>query len=191
MLMPARRDRTTIQRILKVNHAGETGAINIYSAQIAIAKRFFPHIVPKLDEMRLDEIKHCRIFRDAMPARETRPCRVMSLWSLGGYVLGAITALMGERMVWICTEAVESTVHLHLNDQLRFLETRDPDLYGLIDSIQVEELAHLREAQSRQSSTGLFHAGGMLVIGFLTAAMIWLSTWGDSSFMKRELDAAR
>lgn len=69
MLMPARRDRTTIQRILKVNHAGETGAINIYSAPIAIAKRFFPHIVPKLDEMRLDEIKHCRIFRDAMPAR--------------------------------------------------------------------------------------------------------------------------
>jgi ubiquinone biosynthesis monooxygenase Coq7 len=61
----------------------------------------------------------------------------------------------------------------------------------LIDSIQEEELAHLREAQSRQGSTGLFHAGGMLVIGFLTTAMIWLSTWGDSSFMKRELDAAR
>ena len=191
MLMPARRDKTTIQRILKVNHAGETGAIKIYSAQIALARRFFPHIVPALDEMRLDEIEHCRIFRDAMPAREARPCRVMSLWSLGGYVLGATTALMGERMVWICTEAVESTVHRHLNDQLRFLKTRDHGLYELIDSIQEEELSHLREARNRQDSTGVLRTVGVLVIGFLTAMMIWLSTWGDTSFMKRELDAAK
>lgn len=192
MLMPASRDRTTIQRIVKVNHAGETGAIKIYAAQIAVARRLFPHIVPVLEKMRLDEIDHCALFRNAMPARGARPCRVMSLWSLGGYVLGAITALMGERMVWICTEAVESTVHHHLNDQLTFLQSRDPELHGLIASIQEEEMDHLKTAQDAQDSEGLLHFAGIFAIGSVTSLMIWLSTWGDTSRMTRELvDAAK
>ncbi|WP_442581845.1 demethoxyubiquinone hydroxylase family protein [Mesorhizobium sp. ASY16-5R] len=184
------RDRTTIQRIVKVNHAGETGAIKIYAAQIAIARRLFPHVVPELEKMRLDEVNHCGLFRDAMPARGARPCRVMSLWSLGGYVLGASTALMGERMVWICTEAVESTVHHHLLDQLAFLQFRDPELHRLIGSIQEEELDHLRTAQQRQKPGGVLHSTGVLVIGALTSTMIWLSTWGDTSRMKQELAGA-
>jgi ubiquinone biosynthesis monooxygenase Coq7 len=189
---PIDRDRTTIQRIVKVNHAGETGAIKIYAAQIAVATRLFPHVVPELERMRLDEVDHCRLFRDAMPARGARPCRVMSLWSLGGYVLGALTALTGERMVWICTEAVESTVHHHLLDQLAFLRSRDPELHRLIASIQEEELDHLRTARQRQKPGGMLRAAGLFVIGALTSTMIWLSTWGDTSRMKQELaDAAR
>ncbi|SCB56218.1 Ubiquinone biosynthesis protein COQ7 [Rhizobium aethiopicum] len=113
------RDRdVTIRRILKVNHAGEFGAIRIYGAQILMARRLFPDIVPALEEMREDEISHCRLFREAMPARSARPCRVMAFWSLGGFVLGMLTALGGRDMIWICAEAVESTVHRHLEDQL-------------------------------------------------------------------------
>jgi ubiquinone biosynthesis monooxygenase Coq7 len=190
MLRRAHPDVTT-RRILKVNHAGETGAIKIYTAQIAVARRFFPQVVAELDQMRLDEIEHCRLFREAMPARNARPCRIMSLWSLGGYVLGVTTALFGERMVWICTEAVESTVHRHLEDQLRFLKMRDPDLHSLIASIQDQELAHLRDAQEHQiSRDGYFRAVPIWTIGFLTDAMIWLSTWGDSTWMRVEIEAA-
>src|SRR5262249_134028 len=112
----------TIQRILKVNHAGEYGAIRIYGAQIAIARRFYPDIVGILSDIRAHEIRHCWLFRDAMPYRSARPCRVMAFWSLGGFVLGLVTALMGQRMIWICTEAVESAVHRHLEDQLAFLD---------------------------------------------------------------------
>ncbi|MBB3524844.1 ubiquinone biosynthesis monooxygenase Coq7 [Rhizobium sp. BK456] len=110
----------TVRRILKVNHAGEFGAIRIYGAQILMARRLFPGIVPALEEMREDEIEHCRLFREAMPARRARPCRVMAFWSLGGSVLGILTALGGRNMIWICTQAVESTVHRHLEDQLAF-----------------------------------------------------------------------
>lgn len=64
------RDRdVTMRRILKVNHAGEFGAIRIYGAQILVARRLFPDILPALEEMRRDEIDHCRLFREAMPAR--------------------------------------------------------------------------------------------------------------------------
>lgn len=181
----------TIRRILKVNHAGEFGAIRIYGAQIAVARRLFPDIVPLLKDMRDDEIDHCRLFRDAMPPRCARPCRVMSLWSLGGYVLGFLTALCGRNMIWICTEAVESTVHRHLEDQLIFLTSRDPDLHALIASIQEQELAHLREAERNQKRQGLSHAMLLPVIGGLTDLMIWLSTWGDSTWMRTEMARAR
>lgn len=180
----------TIRRILKVNHAGEFGAIRIYGAQIAVARRLYPDIVPALEEMRADEIDHCRLFREAMPARGARPCRIMSLWSLGGYVLGALTALGGRNTVWICTEAVESTVHRHLEDQLAFLADRDPQLHALIASIQQEELAHLREAENNQRARGLSRAVLLPLVSGLTDLMIWLSTWGDSSWMRAEMARA-
>jgi 3-demethoxyubiquinol 3-hydroxylase len=192
MLLPSRDPRMTVKRILKVNHAGETGAIRIYAAQIAVAKRLFPHIVPELEEMRADEIEHERLFREAMPARRARPCWVMSLWKLGGYVLGFATALMGERMVWVCTEAVEATVHRHLQDQLFFLKDRDPELHALILSIQEQEMAHLADAREHQGDAkSASRSAGNAVIGFATDVLIWLSTWGDSTWMSREMRAAR
>ncbi|WP_337797027.1 demethoxyubiquinone hydroxylase family protein [Rhizobium skierniewicense] len=177
----------TVRRILKVNHAGEFGAIRIYGAQIFIARWLFPDIVSKLEEMRDDEIDHCRLFRDAMPARGARPCRIMALWSLGGFVLGFLTALSGQNTIWICTEAVESTVHRHLGEQLRFLQKRDPDLYALILSIQEQELAHLTEAENSQKHRGTMRKVLLPIIGGLTDLMIWLSTWGDSSWMRAEM----
>ncbi|RFB93615.1 demethoxyubiquinone hydroxylase family protein [Rhizobium leguminosarum bv. trifolii] len=177
----------TIRRILKVNHAGEFGAIRIYGAQIVMARRLFPDIVPALEEMRKDEIEHCRLFREAMPSRSAKPCRVMAFWSLGGFVLGLLTALGGRNMIWICTEAVESTVHRHLEDQLAFLAKRDPELHTLIASIQEQELAHLRKAEDSQKRRGPSHALLLPIIGALTDLMIWLSTWGDSSWMRAEM----
>jgi ubiquinone biosynthesis monooxygenase Coq7 len=181
----------TVRRILKVNHAGEFGAIRIYGAQIAVARRLFPDIVPSLEEMHDDEIDHCRLFREAMPPRSAKPCRIMSLWSLGGYVLGFLTVLGGRNTVWICTEAVESAVHRHLEDQLTFLASRDPDLHALIIAIQEQELAHLQEAENNQERRGLSHAVLLPVIGALTDLMIWLSTWGDSTWMRAEMARAR
>jgi 3-demethoxyubiquinol 3-hydroxylase len=93
------RDALTIARILRVNHAGEYGAIRIYSAQIAIARRLWPDVVDDLRRMLDHELEHCAAFRAAMPARHSRPCRVMSLWSWGGLLLGAVTAIAGRRSI--------------------------------------------------------------------------------------------
>lgn len=180
----------TIRRILKVNHAGEHGAIRIYGAQIAVARHLYPAIVESLSDIRGHEIEHCRLFRAAMPDRGARPCRVMSFWSLGGLILGFATALMGERMIWICTEAVESAVHRHLEDQLDFLEGRDSELRSLISSIQSEELSHLHEAQERRGRAEPVQRGAVVLIGAVTDALIWLSTWGDSTRMVREMRSA-
>jgi ubiquinone biosynthesis monooxygenase Coq7 len=181
----------TVARIVRVNHAGEFGAIRIYSAQIIVASRLYPEVVPALATMLGHEKIHCAKFLGAMPERNTRPCRVMSFWSWGGWWLGLLTALMGRQAIWICTAAVEAAVHRHLDDQLHFLAGRDRGLAAIIRAIREEELAHLQHAEDHIETRG---AGAHLlrrVITFATDAVIWLSTWGDSTRMARALRASR
>lgn len=183
----APRDALTVQRILKVNHAGEYGAIRIYRSQIAVAKRRCADVVPHLEHMLEHEIEHCRVFGEAMPSRMARPCRVMSFWSLGGSVLGFITAAMGRQAIWTCTAAVETAVHRHLDDQLHFLKDKDRELHAAILSIREEELSHLRTAEDHLDGTTTLRSALREVISAATDMMIWLSTWGDSSRMARDL----
>ncbi len=181
-------DQKTVRRILKVNHAGEYGAIRIYKAQLWLARRFYPDIVPFLQETLGHEINHCTLFYNAMPERQTRPCRVMSLWGNGGYVLGFVTALMGRQAIWLCTSAVEDTVHKHLEDQLRFLAGKDDALVALIESIKAEELHHLDHANEQITSNGVWARVLRFAIAMATEALIALSTWGDS--LRMGLDQA-
>ena len=180
----------TIARILRVNHAGEYGAIRIYSAQIGVARRWLPDVVPALAEMLGHEKQHCSKFFAAMPARGSRPCRIMSLWSMGGWLLGFLTALAGRQSIWVCTAAVEAAVHRHLDDQLHFLAGRDADLHAIILSIREEELAHLHHAEAHLGTPGILQKGLRAAISTITDALIWLSTWGDSTRMARDLRLA-
>ncbi|ESY14003.1 MULTISPECIES: demethoxyubiquinone hydroxylase family protein [unclassified Mesorhizobium] len=191
MADPSRQDALTVARIVRVNHAGEFGAIRIYSAQILVARRLWPDCVPSLSEMLGHERTHCAAFRAAMPARRSRPCRVMQFWSWGGWVLGFVTALLGPQGIWACTAAVEAAVHRHLDDQLFFLANRDHDLHGIILAIREEELAHLHHAEEQLKSPGPALNFLRSLISIATDVLIWLSTWGDSSRMTRALKAAK
>jgi ubiquinone biosynthesis monooxygenase Coq7 len=184
------REALTIARIVRVNHAGEYGAIRIYSAQISVARRWFPDMVPALADMLGHEKQHCAAFFAAMPARGSRPCRIMRLWSMGGWLLGFLTALMGRNTIWVCTAAVEAAVHRHLDDQLHFLSQRDKELHGLILSIREEELSHLRHAEAHLGNPGSLQRGLRNAISAITDLLIWLSTWGDSTRMARDLRLA-
>jgi len=181
------REALTVARIVRVNHAGEYGAIRIYGAQIAVARRFFPDVVSDLSHMLEHEIRHCTVFSAAMPARHSRPCRLISLWSTGGSILGFVTALMGRQSVWTCTAAVEATVHRHLDDQLGFMVSRDRKLHEAIRDIREEELAHLSHAKAQLRPANLYRSALRGLISFLTDLMIWLSTWGDSARMAQDL----
>jgi 3-demethoxyubiquinol 3-hydroxylase len=185
------RESLTIARILKVNHAGEHGAIQIYSAQIAIARRLYPELVPTLQGMLDHEIEHRAVFAAAMPSRNARPCRVMALWALGGSLLGLVTALIGRDAIWTTTAAVEAAVHRHLDDQLHFLSSRDLILHQAIADIREEELSHLRAAEANISREASVLSVLRPTISAVTDALIWLSTWGDSTRMARDLEASK
>ena len=155
-----------------------------------MARRWFPDVVPALSDMLGHEQQHCAAFLAAMPARQARPCRIMSLWSWGGWLLGFLTALAGRQSIWTCTAAVEAAVHRHLDDQLHFLRERDAELHAIILSIREEELSHLRHAEAQLAHPGSVQRALQRTISVMTDMLIWLSTWGDSSRMARELRAA-
>jgi ubiquinone biosynthesis monooxygenase Coq7 len=181
------REALTIGRIVKVNHAGEYGAIRIYSAQIKASAKRYPEIVAALADMLAHEKKHCAAFAAAMPQRNTRPCRVMTFWGFGGWLLGFLTAQMGRQAIWVCTAAVEGAVHRHLDEQLEFLAQRDVELHRIILEIREEELSHLHYAETHIESNTRSYRLLSRIIADATEVLIWLSTWGDSSRMKKEL----
>ena len=183
--MPALYDRS-IARILKVNHAGEYGAIRIYQAQLQVARHRFTDLVPFLEKTLADESDHCNKFRAAMPPRDTRPCLTLWFWSWGGYILGVITAMAGRNAVMVCTETVEDAVHHHMNDQIVFLADKDSELQRLIEIIRVEELEHLDFAAKRVRHSRLTKLAFKLIYA-TTEILIWLSTQGAASQMKRDL----
>ena len=182
----SREERLTVARIIKVNHAGEYGAIRIYRAQLFVARLWMPELAPFLSETLSHEETHCRRFREAMTERATRPCYAMWLWGLGGTTLGLITAVMGRNAIMTCTKAVEQTVHQHLDDQLRWLAGRDEDLRTTIAAIQVEEDAHLAHACAHLIPSPFNHLIDMAVT-VATEIVIWLSTQGAVSRMKATL----
>jgi ubiquinone biosynthesis monooxygenase Coq7 len=81
-------------------------------------------------------------------------------------------------------------VHRHLDDQLHFLKERDQELYGIIEDIREEELSHLHHAESRIAGPRAEQRPMGRLIWIATDVVIWLSTWGDSTRMARELRLA-
>ena len=171
---------------MKVNHAGEYGAIRIYSAQLIVSKRIHKDLVPFLEHTLAHEIAHAQKFIEAMKIRQTRPCRAMPLWGIGGWILGFTTACMGKNAVMICTEAVESAVHAHLQDQIRYLDNKDAELRNIILDIEKEEIEHLHYAQHHVRHSWLTKPLSC-VITFSTESVIWLSTQGDVTRMKNAI----
>ncbi len=178
-----RLNRTIPARILRVNHGGEHGAIRIYRAQIATARVRCPDLLPFLEEALGHEREHLAAFRALMPARQSKPCRLMWIWGMGGAVLGTLTGLIGRGAIVACTVAVERTVHRHLDDQLAYLRPRDSELAAVIGVIQRQEQEHIEEAARRGKSARWLES----TISALTDGLIFLSTRGDSAKLAREL----
>lgn len=180
-------DQRLIRRILRVNHAGEHGAVSIYTAQIAHLGVRHAECKTWLAETLQHERAHRAAFREAMPARAAKPCRALAVWSIGGWVLGCITALLGRRGVMACTAAVERTVHGHLEEQIAFLRLHDHELAMLVERIQVEELSHLHHAEANLPRTSAPVRLLTLGIEAATEVLIALSTRGDSVRLRRAL----
>jgi ubiquinone biosynthesis monooxygenase Coq7 len=166
----------SVDQILRVDHAGECGAIRIYRSQIAIARVLHPGCVPALEHMLGHELTHFETFDRLLKARKVRPCHALPLWMAGGWMLGTITALFGERAIWVCTAAIENTVNDHLEHQVAVLRVQDPEALAAVESIRRDEKEHEQHAVAHGGeSRGLYRVLRWIVKG-ATSFAIWLST---------------
>lgn len=106
-----------IDEIIRINHAGELGADRIYAGQCAVLGK--TRVGPTLQHMWDQEKKHREEFERLIQEYRVRPTVMMPIWNVAGFVLGAGTALMGEKAAMACTVAVETVIVEHYNDQLR------------------------------------------------------------------------
>ena len=165
---------STGDRILKVDHAGEHGAVNIYRAQIVVSRITAPELTDTLGEFIAHEQRHRALFWDLMQARGVRRCKSYLLCGFGGYVLGFITAALGRHAIAATTFAVESVVLGHLEEQMIALKDIDPDAHDAVSNIVEEEREH-HDHGERLMQTGKFWPALITpIVRFSTETVIWL-----------------
>ena len=129
-----------VERVLRVNQAGELGAVRIYQGQMAVLGR--SRSGPLLARMAEQERQHKQSFDALIAARRVRPTVLSPLWHVAGFALGAATALLGERAAMACTVAVEETIDRHYAGQSERLGEDEAELRATIDRFRADELEH-------------------------------------------------
>lgn len=160
-------------RVLKVDHAGENGAVHIYAGQIFMARFTAPAMLAELATYKADEERHRAIFWAELQRRGRPRCKSYWLCGLGGYVLGLVTGALGRRAIAATTVAVERVVLGHLRQQIDTLRDRDEMARGTIESILADEQQHHDESAAHLTNTFWSRILGP-VVGRATEAVIWI-----------------
>ena len=136
------------EAMIRVDHAGEYGAVQIYRGQRAVFDRIESrsHAARVIGEMEAGEAEHLRTFDRMIAERGVRPTIMAPVWRVAGFGLGAVTALMGERAAHACTEAVEDVIEDHYARQSECLGRDDPELKDVIDRFRQDEIGHKETA---------------------------------------------
>jgi 3-demethoxyubiquinol 3-hydroxylase len=132
--------RETVERIIRVDHAGEYGAKRIYQGQLAVLKG--TKYEPIIQHMQEQEEAHLKRFSELIGERRVRPTALLPFWHVAGFVLGAATAAMGHRAAMACTVAVEEAIDEHYAAQEAELGADEAPLAADIAKFRAEELEH-------------------------------------------------
>ena len=181
--------RNFLDSALRVNQAGELAATLIYTAQTPPIVKSHPHLRPLMKHMYDQEAGHFSTFNKLLAKHRVRPTALYPVWQAAANVLGWGTGMMGREAAMACTEAVETEIGNHYNEQVRELfkwmqelkangEEIDPELLQLIDTIKRirdEELEHLDHAVENDAKEALPYEPLTNVIRYGCRGAIWLS----------------
>ncbi len=163
-----------IERMIRVDQAGEFGAVQIYRGQLAVLGETKSAAV--IEEMLLVERGHLAAFNRIMTERGVRPTALGPLWRAGGFLLGAATALLGERHAMACTVAVEEVIDGHYRRQAARLEgAGEAALKQTVEDFGAEEAAHLETARHHEAEAAPGYRPLSAAIRRGTRLAIWLS----------------
>jgi 3-demethoxyubiquinol 3-hydroxylase len=158
-----------IAEMLRVDHAGEYGAVQIYRGQRAIFDRApgKTRIAGQLAEMEREEQTHLDTFDALLLRRGVRPTVFAPVWSAAGFALGAVTALMGEKAAHAATVAVEEVIADHYADQVAELGGSEPELAATFAAFREDEIGHktLAEEEGAREAPGYAFLSGAIRLG--------------------------
>lgn len=170
---PRLRPASTIaEKMIKVDHAGENGAVNIYRAQRLVARIRAPSLCRQLADFQQHEEEHRRIFQAHLTAIGVRRCVSYHLSALGGFSLGFVTGLIGPSAIAATTFAVEHVVLRHLEEQLDYLRTASPAARECVTQIYEDERQHHDIAEGRLVRDGWMTRVLIAIVQFSTEMVI-------------------
>lgn len=173
--LPGDRSETNeTKRMVRVDHAGEFGAVRIYAGQRAVLGDSHP-MAGLVKHMHEQEMVHLDRFNKIVTERGVRPTLLAPIWNIAGFALGAGTALMGEKAAMACTQAVEEVIDEHYEGQRNKLKGKDPELEEVIETFQAEEVEHKKIAEAHGAEEAVGYPVLSATIKAGCRAAIWLS----------------
>ena len=137
-------NKDKIEEFIRVDHAGERGAIKIYEGQLLALNTLIKNDELKkiIEEMKEHEKEHCNFFENEIKKRKIKPTKFLPLWDLLGIGLGFSSTILGKKAAMLCTASVEEVIQEHYLKQIKQLEPDEKKLKEKIIKFREDELHH-------------------------------------------------
>ena len=153
-------DPKILEEIIRVDHAGERGAIKIYEGQLLALKTIKQDdsLKNKIEEMKEHEKEHLEFFEKEIYKRKIKPTYLLPLWDVMGVALGFGSALLGKKAAMLCTASVEEVIENHYQNQLKKLGNDEKDLKTKIEKFKGDEINHKNIAyEAGATNKGIYY----------------------------------
>jgi ubiquinone biosynthesis monooxygenase Coq7 len=133
-----------VEEFIRVDHAGERGAVKIYEGQLLALNTLVKNedLKKTIEEMKIHEIEHCQFFEKEIKKRNIKPTKFLPLWDLLGVGLGFGSTLLGKKAAMLCTASVEEVIDKHYLNQINQLGPEEKELKKKITKFRDDELHH-------------------------------------------------
>ena len=137
-------NKIKVEEFIRVDHAGERGAIKIYEGQLLALNTFVKNDKLKkiIEDMKEHEKEHCDYFENEIKKRNIKPTKLLPLWDLLGVGLGFGSTILGKKAAMLCTASVEEVIENHYKDQIQKLGNDENDLKEKIEKFKNDEIHH-------------------------------------------------
>ena len=143
-------NKEKVKEFIRVDHAGERGAVKIYEGQLLALNTFVKdeNLKKKIEEMKIHEKEHCEYFENEIKKRNIKPTKFLPLWDLLGVGLGFGSTILGKKAAMLCTASVEEVIDEHYKSQQEKLKNniKEKHLLNLISEFRDEEIEHKNTA---------------------------------------------
>jgi ubiquinone biosynthesis monooxygenase Coq7 len=136
--------KNKIEEFIRVDHAGERGAVKIYEGQLLALNTLVKDekLKKTIEEMKVHEKEHCEFFEKEIKKRNIKPTKLLPLWDLLGVTLGFSSTLLGKKAAMLCTASVEEVIDKHYQNQIDQLDKSEKELKNRIIKFREDELHH-------------------------------------------------
>jgi len=139
-----KKTNTKVEEFIRVDHAGERGAVKIYEGQLLALNTIVKNdeLKKTIEDMKKHETEHCEFFENEIKKRDIKPTKFLPLWDLLGMGLGFGSTLLGKKAAMLCTASVEEVIDKHYLDQINQLGPDEKELKKKISKFRQDELDH-------------------------------------------------